>query len=60
MIPLCSRGGIEEDDFGEIKYLREGHKSLDDSEPDFSLSAMLLQKEDFDSRINCVTLFLSL
>ena len=41
---------------GEIKDFRVGNQSLYDSDPDFTLSAMLLWKDDFDSRINCVTL----
>ena len=49
------RGGIEEDDFGEIKDVNVGHQPLDESDSDLSLSSILLWKEDFDSRINCVT-----
>ena len=57
MEPLFSRGGIEEDDLGEIKDFSIGHQSLDDKDPDLSLSAILLWKDDFDSRIISVPKF---
>ena len=31
-----------EDDLGEINYLNVGHQSLEEIDPDLSLSAMLL------------------
>ena len=55
MVPLFLRGGIEEDDFGEIKDFNVGHQSLDERDPDISLSSMLLWKDDFGSIINRVT-----
>ena len=45
MVPLFSRGCIEDDDLGKIKYFRVGHQCLDDSDADLiSLSAMLFGK----------------
>ena len=49
-----------EDDLGEIKDFNVGHQSLEEIDPDLSLSAMLLWKDDFESRISDVTLFLIL
>ena len=49
-----------EDDLGEIKDFYVGHQSLEEIDPDLSLSAMLLWKDDFESRISDVTLFLIL
>ena len=59
MVPLFSRGGIQEGSLGEIKDFREGHQSLEDRDPDLSLLVMLLWKDDFDFHINSVTLFLN-
>ena len=49
-----------EDDLGEIKDFNVGHQSLEEIDPDLSLSAMLLWKDAFESRISDVTLFLIL
>ena len=49
-----------EDDLGEINYLNVGHQSLEEIDPDLSLSAMLLWKDHFEYRISDVTLFLIL
>ena len=49
-----------EDDLGEIMDFNVGHQSLEEIDPDLSLSAMLLWKDDFESRISDVTLFLIL
>ena len=37
-----SRGGMVEDDLGEIKDFNVGHQSLEEIDPDLSLSAMFL------------------
>ena len=39
---IFSRGGMVEDDLGEIKDFNVGHQSLEEIDPDLSLSAMLL------------------
>ena len=49
-----------EDDLGEIYNFNVDHQSLEEIDPGLSLSAMLLRKEDFESRISDVTLFLNL
>ena len=60
MVPLFLKGGIEEDDLVEINDFSVGHLSLEIKDPDLSLSAIFLWKDDFDSHIISVTLFLSL
>ena len=59
MVPLLLRGGIEEDDLGDIQGFSVGHQSLDDNDPDLSLSKISFWKDDICSHINSVTLFLS-
>ena len=49
-----------EDDLGKIKDFNVGHQSLEEIDPGLSLSTMLLLKDDFESRISDVTLFLIL
>ena len=49
-----------EDDLGEIKDFNVGHQSLEEIDPDLNLSAKFLLKDDFESRISDVTLFLIL
>ena len=57
---MFSSRGIEEDDLGEIKDFNVSHQSLDNNVPYSSLPAMLSRKNDFDSHVNSVTLFLGL
>ena len=39
---IFTRGGIVEDDLGEIKDFNVGHQYLEEIDPDLNLSAMLL------------------
>ena len=47
MVASFSRGGIDEDGLGEIEDFSVGHQSIDDKNPEISLSAILVRKAAF-------------
>ena len=57
MIPSCSKVGMEEFVFGEMKNLRVVHQPFAESVPDLSLFARLSMNAFFELRIIFVTVF---